>query len=241
MTGPEVAAGPARRWRCGRQWGVSGATPRPPRGFRALLGEARWRELLARGVERTHRPGSWLLRQGDPGTTVLALVSGRVEVLGAEPGGGQLLITLRGPGDLLGEIAARSSGPRTATVRAIDRCTTRVLTAAAFNAFLDEHHGHGPLADHVVAKLSQAVPYQVRLVHFAPGRRIARLLLEVVSLAHDGDPRVPFSQRAIADALGLARSTVALHLRRLRETGALHPGPRLVVADRAVLARHAGM
>ncbi|MFJ6670088.1 hypothetical protein ACIQMJ_03140 [Actinosynnema sp. NPDC091369] len=53
-------------------------TSRPPRGFRALLGESKWP----------------------------ALVSGRVKVLGAQPDGGQLLITLRGPGDLLGQLAA---------------------------------------------------------------------------------------------------------------------------------------
>lgn len=192
-------------------------------------------------MTRVHPPGSWLLRQGDPGTTVLALVSGRVKVLGAEPDGGQLLLTLRGPGDLLGEIAVRSAGPRTASVRAVDRCTTRVLPAATFDAFLDEHRAHGPLTDYVVAKLSQAVPYQVQLVHFPPERRIARLLLEIVSLADDGSPRVPFSQREVADALGLARSTVALHLQRLKETGALRPGPRLVVADPDVLKRHAGV
>jgi CRP-like cAMP-binding protein len=111
---------------------VTDATSRPSRGFRVLLGEAKWQALLDRGVERVHPPGAWLLRQGDRGTTVLALLSGRVKVLGAEPDGGQLLITLRGPGDLLGEMAARSAKPRTATVRAIDRCTTRVVSATAF-------------------------------------------------------------------------------------------------------------
>ncbi|WP_367133054.1 Crp/Fnr family transcriptional regulator [Saccharothrix sp. HUAS TT1] len=216
-------------------------TPRPPRGFQALLGEAKWQALLDRGSTRVHPPGALLLRQGDPGATVLALVSGRVKVLGTEPDGGQLLITLRGPGALLGEIAVRSASPRTATVRAIDRCTTRVLTASAFDAFLDDHRAHGELADYVVSKLSQAVPYQVQLVHFAPERRIARLLLEIVSLADDGSPHVPFSQREVADALGLARSTVALHLQRLKETGALKPGPRLVVADLGTLKQHAGV
>jgi CRP-like cAMP-binding protein len=220
---------------------VTGANSRPPRGFRALLGEAKWQALLARGVDRVHPPGSWLLQQGAPGTAVFALVSGRVKVLGAEAGGGQLLITLRGPGDLLGEMAARSAGPRTATVQAIDRCTTKVVSAVAFDAFLDEHRAQGRLADYVVSKLSQAVPYQVQLVHFAPERRIARLLLEIVALADDGSPHVPFSQREVADALGLARSTVALHLQRLKEAGALRPGPRLVVADLEVLKQHAGM
>lgn len=221
--------------------GVSGPTTRPPRGFRALVDEGTWRALLERGAPREYRPGEPLLRQGEPGTVVLALVSGRVKVLRTEPDGGQLLVALRGPGDLLGEIAVQSSVPRTATVRAIDRCVARVVVAAAFDAFLEEHRARKQLTDYGFAKLSQAVPYQVRLVHFTPERKIARLLLEVVTLADDGNPHVPFSQQEIADGLGLARSTVALNLQRLRESGALRPGPRLVVADLEDLRAHAGM
>ena len=214
------------------------------RGFRTLLGEHKWHQLLSQGRERVHPPGSCLFRQGDPGSAVLALVSGRVKILGAEPGGGQLLITLRGAGDLIGEIAARRASARTATVEAIDRCTTRHLPIERFNAFLDQHDGHEVLSDYVLSKLSQTVGYQVELVHFRPERKIARLLLEVVALADEAsqDPRrIPFSQREMADALGMARSTVAHHLQRLRETGALHAGPRLTVADISTLKELAGL
>nr|WP_086824358.1 Crp/Fnr family transcriptional regulator [Allokutzneria sp. NRRL B-24872] len=216
---------------------------RGARGFRALLGEAKWRELLKRGVERVHRRGSLLLQQGEPGMSVLALIRGRVKVLGAEPDGGQLLLTLRGSGDLLGEIAARSSAPRTATVQAVDECTTHSISARSFNAFLSEIDGHAALADYVVSKLSQTVPYQVQLIHFSPDRRIARLLLEIVSLAElTADPaRVPFSQQEVADALGMARSTVAHHLQQLKDAGALRTGPRIVVASIPLLRQVAGV
>ena len=134
--------------------------------------------------------------------------------------------------------------PRTATVETIDRCTTRALPVERFNTFLDQHDGHSVLTDYLVSKLSQTVPYQVELVHFTPERKIARLLLEVVALADEAssDPRhVPFSQQEVADALGMARSTVALHLHRLRETGALRTGPRLAVADLRALKTAAGV
>lgn len=196
------------------------------------------------GVKREYQPGTCLFRQGDPGSAVLALVSGRVKVLGTEPDGGQLLITLRGAGDLIGEVAARRLSRRTATVETIDHCTTRVLSVDEFNAFLNRHDGHSVLTDYVVTKLSQTVPYQVELVHFGPERKIARLLLEVVALADrsSANPdRIPFSQQEVADALGMARSTVALHLHRLREIGALHAGPRLVVSDLDTLRTCAGV
>ena len=195
-------------------------------------------------MKRVYPPGSRLFQQGDPGSVVLALVSGRVKVLGTEPDGGQLLITLRGAGDLIGEVAARQLSKRTATVETIDRCTARVLSVDRFNAFLSRYDGHPILTDYLVTKLSQTVPYQVELVHFGPERKIARLLLEVVALADRSSTnpsQVPFSQQEVADALGLARSTVALHLHRLREIGALQAGPRLVVSDLDMLKSCAGV
>ncbi|MBE1496776.1 CRP-like cAMP-binding protein [Amycolatopsis lexingtonensis] len=223
---------------------MKGISPSVTRGFRALLGDDRWTGLLEYGVEQVYPPGRCLFRQGDPGSAVLALVSGRVKVLGAEPDGGQLLITLRGAGDLIGEVAARRLSKRTATVETIDHCTARVLSVDRFNAFLNRHDGHSVLTDYLVTKLSQTVPYQVELVHFSPERKIARLLLEVVALADrsSANPHhIPFSQREVADALGMARSTVALHLQRLREIGALRSGPRLAVSDLDTLKISAGV
>ncbi|GAA3019849.1 Crp/Fnr family transcriptional regulator [Actinokineospora globicatena] len=210
-----------------------------------MLGEAKWARLLELGVPRVHRPRVPLLRQGEPGTTVLALVSGRVKVFGTEPDGGQLLLALRGAGDLLGEIAVRTpSRQRTATVETIDECTVRVVRAERFNTFLEEQGSQGVLADYTMAKLSQTGSYEVALIHFRPERKLARLLLELVALADrtvaDRD-RIPFSQQELADALGMSRSTVALHLQRLKDAGALLPGPRLAVADHAVLRTAAGV
>ncbi|WP_084468386.1 Crp/Fnr family transcriptional regulator [Actinokineospora inagensis] len=219
-------------------------TSRPVRGFRELLGEQKWAGLLDHGVERTYPPRSTLMRQGEPGTWLLAVVSGRVKVYGTEPDGGRLLIALRAAGDLIGEIAARTANPRTATVEAIDRCTARLLSAEQFTVFLDRHDGQRALGDYVISKLSQTVPYEMELVHFSAERKIARLLLEVLALADDAavDPaRIPFSQQELADALGMVRSTVAQYLQRFKDSGALAPGPRLTVADPGLLRAFAGV
>ncbi|SER75679.1 cAMP-binding domain of CRP or a regulatory subunit of cAMP-dependent protein kinases [Actinokineospora terrae] len=215
------------------------------RGFRGVVGESKWARLLELGVPRVHGPRVPLLRQGDPGTTVLVLLSGRVKVFGTEPDGGRLLLALRGAGDLLGEIAARSASRRTATVETIDRCTVSVVPAERFNAFLEEHNGQAALADYSLSKLSQTVPYQVELVHFSPERKIARLLLEVVALADDAVAdryRVPFSQQELANSLGVVRSTISQHLLRLKDSGALRQDHgHLVVADPGLLRAFAGL
>lgn len=213
-----------------------------PPGFRGLLGEQRWAALIGSGIPRSHRAGDYLLRQDDSGGYLFALTSGRVKVQASEKDGSHVLLSLRSSGDLVGEMAARQSSRRTATVQALDNCTSCFLPRAEFDRFLADHAAHGLLSDYLVGKLSETVPYQVQQIHFGPRQRVARLCLEVFSLADAQQPdrrRIPFSQEALAQALGMARSTVAEQIAALRFAGALGPGPRLAVADERALAEQA--
>jgi CRP-like cAMP-binding protein len=137
----------------------------------------------------------------------------------------------------------RSEAQRTATVVALDDCTACYLSTAEFQRFLVAERAHDALRDYLIAKLSETVPYQLQLVHFTPRQRIARLLIDVVALAGPpSDPLwIPFTQTGIADALGLARSTVAEQIAVMRDAGVLAPGRRLVVRDLSSLTRLAGI
>lgn len=235
-----------------------------PRGLHALLGSRRWSALLDRGVRRVFPPKSMLLRQGDPGTHLLALTQGRVKVLHASPDGSQTLVAIRGHGDVVGEIAAwspdshhrparaaqvpasraslrrPSARQRTASVEALDRCVAHRIEATAFIRFLDEHDALGMFTEYLLDRIAQAVQHQAILAGQPPPQRIAWLIAETFALsgpeiAHSR--RIPFSQAGIASALGLSRSTVAENLRRLRAAGALAPERRIVVADIRALRR----
>lgn len=221
---------------------IDSPSPRK-RGFHELLGTESWLVLLAAGDRREFSRGATLLRQGSPGRHVFALIRGRVKVVAANADGAGLLTALRGPGDLVGELARPETG-RTATVAAIDDCVVAQLSAPDFHRFLDLGDHAACFRDYLMAKLSETVPYQVQLVHLSARQRIARLLLELVSLTDPADPQrlmIPFSQEKIAEALGVVRSTVSEQLAVLRDTGALGPGPRVAVLDLAELATHAGL
>ncbi|GAB2734580.1 hypothetical protein GCM10027174_04290 [Salinifilum aidingensis] len=197
--------------------------------------------MTERGVGREHRAGTFLLRQGDHGGFVLALLSGRVGVFAGAADGSEVLLSLRAAGDLVGEMALKAGSHRTATVCALDRCRVRVIGEAEFNDFLSSWAAHEELNDYLVAKLSETVPYQVQQAHFTAEQRVCRLLWEVAALAEPGRTRIPFSQESLARALGLARSTVAEQIRVLRAEGVLGPGPRLGITDERALAGRAGV
>lgn len=222
-----------------REGGVLQRPSTVQRGFRLLVGDRQWGNLAERGFAREHRPGTFLLRQGDHGGFVLALVSGRVGVFASSADGSEVLLSLRAAGDLVGEMALKSGSRRTATVRALDRCQVRVIGEAEFNEFLTTCAAHGQLNDYLIAKLSETVPYQVQQAHFSTEQRVCRLLWEAAALAEPGHIRIPFSQETLARALGLARSTVAEQIRVLRTEGVLVRGPRLGVADERALAERA--
>ncbi|WP_236650257.1 Crp/Fnr family transcriptional regulator [Kutzneria albida] len=211
------------------------------RGFRAMVTVQDWDRLLAAGQVRRFGQGEELLRQGAVGDHVLVLTVGRVKVLRAHENGSQLLVALRAAGDLVGEMASRGRGVRSATVVALEPCTAHVVPAAEFTPLLTRHNLYSPFTDYLTSKLYESVPYGVHLVHFRPAQQLARLLSEVVALAGNevADPlRIPFSQEALASALGMARSTVSEAIAALRRDGVLTPGPALSVADPDRLAEH---
>ncbi len=78
---------------------------------------------------RSFGPGDVVFRQGDAGKREAYLVhDGKVEVRRRTPNGEQVLRTLA-KGDLLGEVAFFSDGPRSATALAIGCVTLLVVPA----------------------------------------------------------------------------------------------------------------
>jgi len=176
------------------------------------------------------------VRQGAPGGFLLVLRSGRVQVLRTEADGSRLLLEVRAAGDLIGEMAARGSGTRNATVIAVDTCHAQRVPVAVF----DRLPAARLLSDFIVSKIDQQLPVRVQLAHFKPTQKVARLLAELIALAGPEliEPRlIPLSQQEIADALGLSRSSVAAVVAELRRDGVLGHGPRLTVLNRDGLLR----
>ncbi|WP_279580661.1 Crp/Fnr family transcriptional regulator [Fodinicola feengrottensis] len=104
--------------------GIS-ATERAVQGFRALVRPEVWSALVQAGAHREYEPGQRLFSQGDQSGWLLVLVAGRVKVSYAERAGDELLLAVRGPGDLIGEFSGRDDAPRSATIQTLESTASR--------------------------------------------------------------------------------------------------------------------
>jgi CRP-like cAMP-binding protein len=77
-----------------------------------------------------------LFHKGDVGSQLYVVIDGRLKALTTSPDGDEIVFNVMGPGEVFGEVALLSESPRTATVRAIDRCELLVLDRRDFLAFL---------------------------------------------------------------------------------------------------------
>jgi CRP/FNR family transcriptional regulator, cyclic AMP receptor protein len=108
-----------------------------PGTFRAMLDPQEWATLYTLGVPRSFPRGSVLMFEHDPGDRVMILIAGRVKVWRVEEEGHEVVLSIRDPGDVLGELAFIDGQPRTATVTALERVEALVISEHAFRAHLD--------------------------------------------------------------------------------------------------------
>jgi CRP-like cAMP-binding protein len=80
-----------------------------------------------------------ILRAGSAGDEVVLVLGGRVKLVAYGADRREVVLALRGPGELIGEMAALSSQRRTADAIAVDDVEIGVLAAQELSGFLREH------------------------------------------------------------------------------------------------------
>ena len=199
--------------------------------------------LLERGIPRSFRPAEILHRQGDPASHVFIVVHGWCRVSTTDQAGQVTLLALRGPGDVLGELAAINGWPRTATVATLDPVEVRQLTGAAF---VETVLANRVLALGLLRNLSErlyaANTARVEMATLDVSRRLASYLLQLGADHGTTTPSgliidIPLSQQDLADRLGASRRAISRTLGVLRERSAVTTMPRRIVLRRLDVLR----
>lgn len=202
--------------------------------------------LPAAGTRRAYRTGQALFREGDPPGPVFVLAEGRVDVEVLTPSGRPVLLAVKRPGDLVGELAAILGTDRSATATAREPVAVDVVAPDAFREALAEQP---ELMASVLAQLAHDVravgAQHVRRSEGSVTHRVAAGLLSLAarSVEHEGANDVTtirIGHEDLAAWVGASREAVSRSLGELRRIGAVETGRRCItIPDLAVLRRHA--
>ncbi len=104
--------------------------------FSRLTSEDR-RKVAEISIARHYDKGDQVFAEGDPSELIFTIVSGRIKVVKAIPGGKELILEILGPGDPLGAIAAYEARPYPASALALEEAVCIASRRAAFMGLLE--------------------------------------------------------------------------------------------------------
>jgi small-conductance mechanosensitive channel/CRP-like cAMP-binding protein len=104
----------------------------------APLGPERLRRLAAAAGEVTFAAGEPVIRQGEAGSSLYLVDSGRVAVSVRAADGGERPVGELGPGEFFGEMSLLTGSPRSASVSAIEESRLIEISADTLREFLAE-------------------------------------------------------------------------------------------------------
>lgn len=91
--------------------------------------------LLERGEVKEYAAGEVIFKEGDPPTSVMVVLAGKIQVF-VQREGEDIILTDVHPGGVLGELAVLCGMPRSASLRASEQAVVLLWSAAAFRNLL---------------------------------------------------------------------------------------------------------
>jgi CRP-like cAMP-binding protein len=209
------------------------SSPFIPTSFLARLSESE-QALEALGIRRTFPRGALLMFEHEPAERVMIILTGHVKISQLGEDGRELVLSLRDPGDLVGELGSIGGQPRIATATALAHVQALVIPAQAFRSHLER-------TPRVAVVLLETLTDRfrettVRRSQFTESDTMGRVAARILELADrygepaDGGTSVamPLSQEELAAWAGASRAGVAHALQSMRELGWIHTGRRLL-------------
>ncbi|MFY0566860.1 cyclic nucleotide-binding domain-containing protein [Archangium lansingense] len=119
--------------------GSSGNEVAPRASLLSRLGKREFMSMMETLQPRIFQPGESIVEEGQPGSSMFAIVEGSVEVVRTLKSGRRRTVAFMGEGDFFGEMSLLASTPRFATVRAFERTAVLELTREQLEQLLERH------------------------------------------------------------------------------------------------------
>ena len=177
---------------------------------------------------------------------MVVLLAGRAKVASLSSAGREVIVAVRGPGDLLGEMSAIDGEPRSATVTTLEPVEALLVPGSAFAAFLERRparRARDPADGRRAPALRRRTAGRLRDARRRRARR-HRLVELSERFGTPGTRRIeielPLSQEELAAWTGASREAVSKALQLLRSLRIVETGRRHVtVLDPEALRRRA--
>lgn len=181
--------------------------------------------VLQLASERRVTRGATIVQKGDEGSSMMAVLSGRVRVSVVSSEGKEITLNIIHPGEVFGEIALLDGKPRSADCTAIEETQLLVLERRHFLPFLIRNEDlYLRLLAVLCEKLRQTSMALEELALFGLPARLARILLKLA--VDHGRPSkdgtridVRMSQRDLSNLVASSRESVNKQLRSWRDEG----------------------
>jgi CRP-like cAMP-binding protein len=187
------------------------------------LPDAALDRLAALSVRRSVRKGTRIFERGDPGDSLLGLISGQVRISAATASGQEVFLNIMEAGDSFGEIAVLDGNARTASAEALMDTELFVVRRSDLLALIEKEP---KLATHLLVLLCKRLRWTSDLIeeaafHSVSGRLARRLLIlsEEHGTAADGAVTLRLSQAELAGFMNVSRQIVNQHLQEWRRRG----------------------
>ena len=182
-------------------------------------------EILKLASEKRWPRGATIFQKGDEGSSMMAVLRGRVRVSAVSADGRELTLNVISPGEIFGEIALLDGKPRSADATAIEETTLLILERRQFLPFLRQN-------DDLYLRLLAVLCDRLRrtslalegIALFDVPARLARLLLKLAedygrTSATGTRIDIKLSQRDLSTLVASSRESVNKLLRVWREDG----------------------
>ncbi len=175
------------------------------------------------------------------------VLTGRVKLVASGAEGRDVVLAIRGPGELIGEMAALGGIRRTATAIAVDDVEVGYLDARGLRDFLNEHSAAAlVLVRMVIRRWADADRDRISLATQDSVGRLASRLLELgehhgAQTEHGVRIELSLSQDELASWTGATRETVSRALRLMRGLGWIATDHRAItILDVTALRERSG-
>jgi CRP-like cAMP-binding protein len=136
--------------------------------------------LLAVASERRFTNNQVIFQKGDPGTSMMAVLSGRVRISAYSEDGREIILNMIDAGQLFGEIALLDGKDRTADATAMGKTEILVLDRRDFLPFLERNPKSAvQLIEVLCARLRRTSEMVESIAFLDFGARLARLLVQM--------------------------------------------------------------